>query len=130
MKKPEKKDEALEVLAADVSQVRWAIGLKTNIGGIKDWQSTIANARDSFAAEHARLKLKQSAVNRPNAETQRKAVSREDLERVREEYMHKMQAEKGWPEGRDHGWKEYALGEDRLPVRITRKTLDARWKEK
>lgn len=127
-KKPEKKGRVLEILAGDVSRTRWMLGLNTAVRGFKELQSDIANARDSFAAEFATRQIKASAVNRENAETQRKAVSREELERLRNEYMYKMQANKGWPEGRDHGWKEYAL--DRLLVRITRKTLDARWKGK
>lgn len=93
-----------------------------------DLPQAVEDERDSCASEFATRQLKASAVNRENAEAQRKAVSREELERLRNEYMYKMQADKGWPEGRDHGWKEYAL--DRLLVRITRKTLDARWKGK
>lgn len=97
MKKKEKKDEALEVLAADVSQVRWAVGLKTNIGGLKDWQSNIANARDSFAAEHARLKLRQSAANTPGGLALKKpTVTRATLEANREEFIYRTGGERGW----------------------------------
>lgn len=82
----------------------------------------------SGAVKRAESKQQQSATNSDNAKAKRKEVTREELERLRNEYMYKMQADWDWPEGRDHGWKEYALA--RLPVRITRKTLDARWKGK
>lgn len=90
----------------------------------------IEDERDRCASEFATRQLSQSTTNTENAKAKRKGVTREDLERVRQEYMHRMQTDEGWPEGRDHGWKEYALVPDRLPVRITRKTLNVRWKGK
>lgn len=118
MKKTEKKDEALEILAADVSQVRWAIGLKTNIGGINDWQSNIANARDSFAAEHARLKLKQSAANTAGGRALKKpTVTRATLETFREEFIYRMGSERGWVKAA------------RLQFGVTENTIRARMKE-
>lgn len=108
-----------------MKRLKFELSLPTAAPGLLQ---VVKDERDRCATELATRQLKASTINRENAEAQRKAVSREELERLRNEYMYKMQADKGWPGGRDHGWKEYAL--DRLSVRITRKTLDARWKGK
>lgn len=108
-------------------RLRFALSLPTMDPKLK---LAIEDERDQREREAEAKEVKLSATNSDNAKAQRKAVSREDLERLRCEYMLIMQRDHDWPEGRDHGWKEYALGENRLPVRITRKTLDARWKEK
>lgn len=143
MKKPEKKDEALETIVGTIplEALLDAPGFERNCSLLLDPETlnptaspkltrAITSLLLSGSAKRAESKRHLSSTNSDNAKAKRKEVTREDLARVREEYMYKMQTERDWPEGRDHGWKEYALGEDRLPDRITRKTLDARWKGK
>lgn len=142
-KKPETKDEALEVIAGTIplEALLTTPGFERNGALLLDPETlnpticpkltrAVAQLAVSGAAKRAESKQRTSATNTDNAKAKRKDVSREDLERLRHEYMLIMQRDHDWPEGRDHGWKQYALEEDRLPVRITRKTLDARWKGK
>lgn len=142
-KKPETKEETLEVIAGamPLEALLTSPGFERNSALLLDPETlnpttspkltrAVAQLAVSGAVKRAESKQRASATNTENAKAKRKGVTRKDLERVRQEYMHRMQTDEAWPEGRDHGWKEYALAPDRLPVRITRKTLDARWKGK
>jgi len=125
---PVKGGVVVDLADTPMKRLRFELSLPTATPGLLQ---VVEDENDRCSAEFAAWQLKQSAANTAGGRALKKpTVTREDLERVREEYMYKMQTERDWPEGRDHGWKEYALGEGRLPARITRKTLDARWKEK
>lgn len=128
--KPESTPLTLEWLLTSPGFERNCESLLSEPVGLTDvkLRGAITSLVVSGAVKRAESKQQQSATNSDNAKAKRKEVTREELERLRNEYMYKMQADWDWPEGRDHGWKEYALA--RLPVRITRKTLDARWKGK
>ena len=80
----------------------------------------------SGAVTRAESKRRASATNTDNAKSLRKDVTREALETFRQQYMIVMQTKCAWPLGSDHGWKAEAL----KSFHMTRKTLDARWKNK
>jgi hypothetical protein len=61
MKKPKRNEHVLGILAGDVSQTRWMLGLNTAVRGFKELQSDISNERDKYAAEFARQQIKHAA---------------------------------------------------------------------
>ncbi len=88
MKKPEKKGQALEILAGDVSQTRWMLGLNTAVRGFKELQSDISSERDRYAAEFARHQIKHAADSEKggaaSAQVRRSALALRNEEIVRE----------------------------------------------
>lgn len=90
MKKPEKKGYVLEILAGDVAQTRWMLGLNTAIRGVKELQSDISSERDRFAAEFARRQIMHTANSEKggaaSVQSRRSAKALRNEEIVREAY--------------------------------------------